>query len=73
MEFIKGVRYVAELIEPKDGDIYLCGDISGSHGSDTSSTGNGGEDNSGDVILQDVTPSHHHSGLTTAESAVPGG
>jgi hypothetical protein len=74
MEFIKGVRYMAELIEPTNGDIYLCGDISGSDGRDTSSTGGAGEDNSGEVILQDVvTPSHHLPGLTMAESAVPGG
>ena len=36
MEFRKGVRYVAELMEPTNGDIYLCGD----NDSDGSSNGN---------------------------------
>ncbi len=67
---------MAELMEPANGDIYLCGNVSGSDGSDTSSSGGGGggEDNdSGEVILQDVTLSSHPQGLTTAESTAPGG
>lgn len=63
---------MAELMEPTNGDIYLCGDISGSDGSDTSGGGGGGgEDNSGEVIPQDVALSQHPQGLTTAESAAP--
>ena len=86
MEFIKGVRYVAELMEPTNGDVYLCGDINGSDGNYTGRSssgggagaggetegGGGGEGNSGEAILQDVTPSHP-PGFTAAGSAVPGG
>ena len=69
MEFRKGVRYVAELMEPTNGDIYLCGD----NGSDGSSNGNA------DAAVDDVRSDDEANDkerivhATTALSGVGGG
>lgn len=75
MTFIKGVRYVAELMEPNDGDIYLCGD-SGSITHDYSSSSSSVEDYREETIQsassQHDNDYHYTPSLTEGGAIIPG-
>jgi hypothetical protein len=73
MEFRKGVRYVAELMEPTNGDIYLCGD------NDSDGSGNGNvvdddDDVRGDYEANDKERIVHATALSgVGGGGIPGG